>query len=212
MKRTRTSPAQRQELVQRSVEGDRDALQRLIVEYHGPLLGTVTGRMDAALRRHVAPEDILQEAYLGAFKSIGRCSFANPAAFYKWLERIALDQLKNTGRNLRRDRRNIDRERSRAAGRKTSLLDLVDGLSSQGPTPSRHLAKKEASAAAISSLARLPEHYRQVVEMRFLQGRPVTEIAAELGKSEGAIHMSIKRSLDKLRHFMGSISSFLTGK
>jgi len=202
--------AHRYEQVRRAAGGDGDALQRLIVEYHGSLHGTIGGRMNTALRRHTSPDDILQQAYAEAFKSIRRCSFENPGGFYKWLERIALDQLYNIGRNLMRDRRDIRRNLSRSPGGKTPASDPVQWLPSPLSTPSRHLAKREASAAAISSLARLTDDQRKVVQMRFLEGRPVAEIAAELGKSEGAAHMLIKRALDKLAELMGSISKYFS--
>ncbi|MBN2560166.1 MAG: sigma-70 family RNA polymerase sigma factor [Phycisphaerae bacterium] len=201
---------ERTEHVRRAVEGDGDALQRLIVEYHGSLRGTIAGRMDAALRRHVSPNDILQQAYAAAFKSVRRCSFESPGAFYKWLEKIALDQLYNTGRDLMRGRRDIRRNLSRSPGGRTPASDLVKRLPSPLSTPSRHLARREASAAAISSLARLTDDQREVVQMRFLENRSVAEIAAELGKSEGAVHMLIKRALDKLAELLGSISKYLS--
>ncbi len=202
---------QRGDQIRQAVKGDGDALQRLIVEYHKSLHAFVERRMSAALRRHVCPEDILQLAYVEAFKSIERCSFAGPGAFYKWLEKIVMDQLKNAVRDLRRAKRDIRRNLSQSPAGDTSIGNLVERLPSPQSTPSKHLSEREASAAAISSLARLPDHYRQVVQMRFLEDRPVTEIAATLGKSEGAVHMLIKRALDRLSELMGSISQFMSG-
>ncbi len=205
-----TSESERYELVQRAVEGDAQALQRLIVHYHGPLCGTIDSRMAVALHRHVDPEDVLQQAYVDAFKSIGTCSFDGVGAFYVWLERIALDRLKKTERDLRRKKRDIGRRLTRSAAGATSSPDLMARLSSPGTSPSQSLAKDEASAAVISSMARLTDDQRAIVRMRFLEDKPVAEIAAELDKTEAAIHMLSFRGLKALRELMGSITQYLT--
>ena len=72
--------------------GDQDALQQLIVEYHDQLTGFLGTRMDPSLRRLVGLDDILQEAYAAAFQAIADCQFDGPAAFYGWLETIALNR------------------------------------------------------------------------------------------------------------------------
>ena len=71
-------------------QGDGDALQRLIVEYHSSLLHIVASAMDRPLRCYLEPEDILQDAYTAAFKAAPEAWFDSPAGFYKWLEVIAL--------------------------------------------------------------------------------------------------------------------------
>ncbi len=92
----------------------------------------------------------------------------------------------------------------------TSSSDLMARLSSPGTSPSRSLDKDEASAAVISSMARLTDDQRAIVRMRFLEDKPVAEIAAELGKTEAAIHMLSFRGLKALRELMGSITQYLT--
>jgi RNA polymerase sigma-70 factor (ECF subfamily) len=201
---------ERARLVQKAVGGDGDALQRLVVHYHGPLYAIVDARMERALRRHVDPDDILQQAYISAFESIADAAFDGPAGFYRWLERIVLDRLKKTQRDLRRDKRDIGRQLSGAHRATTSHPDLVGRLTSGGSTPSQQVSKREASAAVMSSLARLTEEQRQVVQMRFLEDRPVAEIATRLGKSPAAIHMLTYRGLKTLRKLMVSISRYLS--
>ncbi len=202
---------EQQSQLRRVVAGDADALQQLIVTYHGQLYGTLDGRLDAAIRRHVDPDDVLQQAYAAAFKSIRTCSFEGPAGFYKWLERIALDRLKDVQRHAHRQKRDIGRRHSSPIGPATSYPDLVERLAARDSTPSRQLAKREAAAIAISSIARLTEDQRNVVRMRILDGRPAADIAAELGKSEAAVHMLCHRGLKALRAMMDSMTGYLSG-
>ncbi len=166
--------------------------------------------MDAALRRHCDAEDILQQTYVSAFKSIDGRSFDGPGGFYKWLERIAGDCLKKTVRDLRRQKRDIGRRVAEPSSPSSSYAAWIDRISSHGPSPSRHLAEREASAALLSSMARLTDDQRAAVRMRFLEDRPVSEVAAALGKSEDAIYTLCTRAMRKLEKLLGSITRYLS--
>ena len=65
-------------------------------------------------------------------------------------------------------------------------------------------------AAVLSSLARLTEDQRDVVRLRFLEGKPVAEIAIRLGKTEAAVHMLSHRGLKALRELMTSLSDYIS--
>lgn len=206
---------ERSRCVSLAAEGDPDALQRLLVHYHGSLRGFIATRLEPAIGRLVDAEDILQEAYADAFKSIRRCSFDGPGAFYKWLERIAMDRLRKTRRDLKRAKRDIRRVVQRGGtakspgGTATSYPDLIERLTSPGSSPSRQLARRDVCAAVTSSLARLTDEQRSVIRLRFLEGKSVAEVAAALDKTEPAIHMLTYRGLRALESIMGSITRYL---
>ncbi len=202
--------AERSILIESAVGGDSDALQRLIVDYHDMLGAAIERAMDASLRHRLDADDVLQEAYVAAFKSIAGCAFDGPAGFYKWLEKIALNRLNDEERGVRRRKRDVHRERRDPAGARTSYPDLVGRLASPDSTPSRRLARGEAVAAVLSSLARLSDDQRETVRLRFLEGQSVADVAAHLGKSEAAVHMLCHRGLKALRGLMVTISRYLT--
>ncbi len=52
---------------------------------------------------------------------------------------------------------------------------------------------------------------RQVIRMRFLEGRPVREVAARLTESEGAVVAVTKRALKTLRESMDRVGEFTHG-
>ena len=54
------------ELVNRVLEGDEQALAQLFSECRARLWRMVNFRMDPRLRKRVDPDDVLQEAYLNA--------------------------------------------------------------------------------------------------------------------------------------------------
>ena len=212
---------------QLAAAGDRDALQRLIVQHHAALHRAIAAAIAPSLAARVDADDVLQQAYVEAFRALqaaggrqegeapaepdgGPCRFASPAAFYRWLEQIALNELKNRKRDLRRAKRDIGREVAIAADAHTSYPDLFQQLTGSESTPSRKVGKVEAAATVLSSLARLTADQRTVVELRFLHSLPVPEVAARLGKTEEAIHALTYRALKELRAAMGSITNYLS--
>lgn len=201
---------ERAQQIELATSGDADALQRLIVFYHGPLSGVLSNEIGPAERRYVDPDDLLQETYIAAYKSIAACRFKSPAAFYKWLETIAISRLKDQQRAARRQKRDVAREMRRSTGTRTSYPDLVDRLAAPDSTPSRRVRREEAVAAVLSSLARLTDDQRDVVRLRYLEGKSVAEVATRVGKSEVAVHSLCRRGLKALRESMVSISQFLS--
>jgi RNA polymerase sigma-70 factor (ECF subfamily) len=197
-------------LVKLVARGDRDALQRLIVHYHTPLRRALEARVEPSLRHHIDPDDVLQEAYVNAFNAIVECHFDSPAGLYKWLETIAACRLKDQERALRRQKRDVGREVRGRRETTASYPDLVHRVAGDESTPSRRIARNEAIAAVMSSLARLGDDQRRVVRMRYLEGQSVAEVAKRLGKTEAAIHMLCHRGLKSLRELMVSITRYLT--
>jgi RNA polymerase sigma-70 factor, ECF subfamily len=218
------NPREPVEEVRRVMAGDAEALQRLIVHYHGVLGGIIAAAIDPGLRPYIDPDDVLQEAYASAFKTLAPPSereraieatsagphFDGPAGFYKWLEQIALNQLRDAERALRRQKRDVRRE---VAGRPTptgSYADLAQRVTASDPTPSRRIARNEAVVAVMTCLARLSDDQRAVVRLRILEGVPSAEIAERLGKTEPAIHGLCIRGLRRLQELMGPITQYLT--
>ncbi len=202
--------AERTEQVKLATGGDADALQRLIVFYHAPLRRLLEDKIDGRFRRHIDPDDVLQEAYVAAFKAAGDCRFDGPGAFYRWLEAVVRNRLKDQIRALKQQKRNIGREVAVRPIATASYCDLIDRLPSPQSTPSRQVSRDEATAAVLSCLARLTDDQRNAIRLRFLEGRPVSEIASCLGKSDMAVHMLFHRGLKALRELMGSITHYLT--
>lgn len=205
--------ARRAAEVERINTGDADALQRLIVCYHGVLRGFVAGAIPTEMAARIDADDVLQDAYVVAFKAVAgedRPSFDSVGGFYKWLETVVLSRLRDQQRALHRQKRDVARE---ACGGPVpaSYPDVIDRLAGDQSTPSRHMAREEAAAAVVSCLARLNEDQRAVVRLRFFEGRPVAEIAGRLERTEAAVHMLCHRGLKALRGHLESLSRFMSG-
>ena len=73
-----------------------------------------------------------------------------------------------------------------------SQEELQEGLTS-APPPATHSA--EAADRATRILHRLPENYRRVLELRFLRGYSIREVAAEMKATPGSVKVMQLRAL-----------------
>lgn len=196
--------------VVRAVTGDADALQRLFIDHHDLLLVRIRDHLSVAMKRQLDPEDVAQETYAKAFQAVTACRFDNVAAFHGWLDSLAMNALRDQHRYLRRKKRDVQRDVHAPNRTSESYEQLFDRMTAADSTPSRKVARSEAAATVVSSLARLTEEQREVVRLRFLQDWSVAEVAAQMSKSEAAIHMLCHRALKALRDVMLSMSRFLS--
>jgi RNA polymerase sigma-70 factor, ECF subfamily len=135
-------------------------------------------------------EDITQEAFIRAFRSLGRLS--EPVAFLGWLLKIA---------------RNLATDRLRSRRTMVSLDALGDaaeempGFHDRSATtdPSRGLESDEDAAQVMKALEDLPEKYREVVALRYLEGLDGKAMSRFLGEPEGTVRNRLFRALEKMR-------------
>jgi RNA polymerase sigma-70 factor (ECF subfamily) len=134
-------------------------------------------------------EDITQESFLRAFRSLRRLK--EPRAFLGWLMRIA--------RNLATDRLRVRRPT-------VSLESLGDAVGQGAPCghrqPTPHeerLETEEEVAHVLEAMARLPAMYREVVALKYLHGLDGRTMARLLDEPEGTVRNRLFRALEKLR-------------
>ncbi len=119
-----------------------------------------------------AAEDIAQESFLAAIRSLDRFDRRRP--FGPWLHRIAVN-------------RAIDWTRARSLRSEVELLDTV-------PAPPGRPPDDETVAA----LARLSPEHRAVIVLRYLLEFTPGEIADALDLPRGTVNSRLRRGLDAL--------------
>ena len=128
-----------------------------------------------------AAEDVTSEVFHRALAGIGAYEWKG-IPFAAWLFRIAAHAIADRGRRSGRER-------------------PYDGDAEVEPDPSDPPDYEEAErAAAVQRLiAELPSDQQRVIRMRFAEERPIREVAAALGRSEGAVKQLQFRALETLR-------------
>ena len=196
------------DLVERAIAGEPLALDRLLLDSYPKLLARVDQKLPAELRSTVAPEDIIQEAFATAFRSIGTFRPEGPDAFYRWLTAIADNRLIDVVRAQNAAKRGGGR--AGLGQERSSIAALIDLVAFNDRTPSRSAGGREAAAAVQVALAGLKPEYREALSLRYLEGLSVAEAAGRLGKSEPAVHKLCSRGLQALRESMGEAARYLS--
>jgi len=189
-------------LLRRAGQGDSDAIALLLRE------------LDPRLRRRLAPElphrfqsvldidDVLQETYTDVFLDVAEFCPRGPDSFERWVTLIARNNLRNAIRSLEAQKRGGDRLRVVAPSLEDSYASLLSVLSGSGSTPSKATTAAEMRGTLDAAIAGLPEVYRTVVREFDLAGRSAAELAAFLGRSQGAVFMVRSRAHRLLRSIL----------
>jgi RNA polymerase sigma-70 factor (ECF subfamily) len=80
-----------------------------------------------------------------------------------------------------------------------SSIRLADWLAADHTSPSERADRNERFARLAVALAELPDAQRVAVQMRYLQGMKVTEIAKALDRSVGAVSLLLHRAVSTLK-------------
>ncbi len=197
-------------ICRQAAAGDEEAVQRLLCIHHDRLEGFARRKVGVDWQGKIDPEDVLQEAYIDVVNGVGEFAWRGEDSFYHWATRIIEHRFIDQVRRLRRKKRDVAREvtTNRAQGsRHESLLERC--LPETG-TPSRVMRRQDAVSALMGCMARLPEHYRVVVQRVYLDEAPIADVATEMGKTEDAIRRLAGRAVESLKEGMGRASHYLS--
>jgi RNA polymerase sigma-70 factor (ECF subfamily) len=194
------APAELDELIMRAASGEVAAAESLLLHYHDPLLHFIQTLLPAKEDAELSCDDLLQEAMIGAFQGIRGIEARGNAAFFAWLKAVARTRFLNRVKANAAAKRGGNHRRvvtpAGADSTATSVLHLVVGPYA---TPSVIVRQKEAADIVAKAVKKLDPDRRRVIELRFGSGMSVAEVAAQLGRSEGAVKMLISRVLNELR-------------
>ncbi len=191
--------------------GNQLALTKLLTACHRRLRARAAARLPAAMKAKRGPEDILQEVYLDVFRQINWFEDRGPGSFLNWVYAILDRKLAAARRAAHYQMRDIDREVTIGTPAADSYWDLLDQLFADSGTPSRVARREEVLRALSACITDLSEPHRHVIQMRFLDGLSVDDVATRLGKSKAAIVALTKRALEALRKSMDQLGEFTHG-
>ena len=147
----------------------------------------VYGYVARRVRDRAATEDLTSEVFRKALANIDRFKWTG-APFGAWLLRIASNVIADRAKRQAKDGVRVDEPSLELAARSNSRQ-----------TQQTELEESERRAWVIRQVDELPDDQRRVVRMRFAEEKSISEIAAALGRSEGAVKQLQFRALQSLR-------------
>ncbi len=162
-------------LVERAQQGDRGAFEELVRRH--------ADRLYAVVLRFVADtpeaEEVTQEAFLRAWRSIGR--FEGRSRFFTWLYRIGINEAKR-----------------RASRRPPATVSLDDEPIPEAPdwseAPETRLGQTDLRRLLEEAIRELPIEYRAPLILRDVEGLSTREAAEVMELGEAAFKSRLHRA------------------
>ena len=179
-----------QVLVERVQAGDKKAFDLLVSKYHQRVIRLIS----RLVRNPAEVEDIAQEAFIKAYRSIGQ--FRGDSAFYTWLYRIAVNSAKNALKASNRrpipmsDLMKSDENEEGEAWPVESAIDFQ--------TPEALLASRQVAQTVDAAIQSLAEDLRTAIMLREIEGLTYEEIAEAMNCPIGTVRSRIFRARETI--------------
>ena len=171
-----------EEIVARVLKGETELFEVLVRRhnqrvYRGAL---------AILRNGAEAEDVMQDAYVRAFKNLAQ--FRGEAKFSTWLTRIAVNEA-------------LGRVRGNARWTDIEEVEMREGIP-PGKSPEHVAAASEVRTLLEQAVDRLSDQQRAVFVLRDVEEMTTAETAASLGLTQDNVKISLHRARRQLRRFL----------
>jgi RNA polymerase sigma-70 factor (ECF subfamily) len=177
-------------LVASASEGDRHAFDEIVRRYRNRLEHQIRARLGAKLRAKLDVEDVAQEVFSVAFRTIGSFRWRDEESFYRWLGSIAEHHVLSASQK-----------------KAWNEIRLPAELGGRDVSPSHHLRREERFERLEAALAGLSEDHRRVVLLARVEGLTAAEIAVRMHRSPEAVKMLLGRALLRLKQIFGDTES-----
>ena len=175
-----------EELVARSIAGDADSFNQLILRWERPIYALAY----RTLGREEEARDVVQEAFLRAFR--GLRGFRGQAKFSSWLYRITLNLCRDW---VRRERRAPVVQLPEG----TDPIEIADERVAPSESVEDLVARKQMSEAVARAMAELPEEQRVAILLKEYHGLTFQEIADQLDCPLSTVKTRLYQGLSVLR-------------
>jgi RNA polymerase sigma-70 factor (ECF subfamily) len=190
-------------LLDQARAGDRQALGQLLESYRGYLTVLARVQIGRRLQGKVDAADVVQDAFLGAYRDFEQFRGASEKEFLGWLRQVLAFVLANLVRHYQgTQRRDVRLERQLAVELDQSSHALDRGLVADQSSPSQQAVRREQSVLLAEALARLPENWRDLLILRHLEGLTFPQVAQRLGRTLDSVKKQWPRALAELRRVM----------
>ena len=203
---------QDQELINRVVDRDEDALAQLFSQHHDRLWRMVNFRMDPRLHGRVDADDVLQEAWLSVVQRIDHFLADASRSIFVWFRLITSQTLIDIHRrHLGTQKRNAAMEFSinRGWSSESTSFSLSFHLLGHLTSPTQAALREELSQQLKTALSSMQDIDREVLALRHFEQLSNRETAQILGISDQAASDRYMRALGRLKGVLKALPGFV---
>lgn len=173
-------------LVERVQKGDKRAFDLLVGKYQHKIVSLISRYVSD----HAEALDVAQEAFIKAYKAIGR--FRGDSAFYTWMYRIAINTAKNhlVSQSRRPPSSDVDAQDAEQFHVDTRLKDRA--------SPEHELLKEEIERTIHDAISELPDDLRVAITLREMEGMSYEDIATTMDCPIGTVRSRIFRAREAI--------------
>ena len=180
------------DLVRDAKAGLPSAQEELINRHRVRLADYVQARVGSHLKTRIELEDVLQETFASAFRSLSDFEWQGEGSFLRWLKGVASNEiLRLAKRERRRDFISIE----------------PSELPSDSSSPSRGVRREERFDRLERALNSLSPEHREVIVLARIKGMRLAEVAKQTGRTPNAVAQLLGRGLAKLKEAFGDTES-----
>lgn len=191
-----TAPARQRALIKKLRRGDPRALEQI---YDANVDGLYTFVFYRVGRDPSLAEDVVQETFAKALKRVDDYD-SERGSVQSWLCTLS--------RNVIRDHLRAHRRAAELASmweRVDETLAQVFEALEQAPLSDEVIAREETRDLVNMTIANLPDHYRQALRQKYVEGDSVSELAKRLAVSEDAAKSLLARARRAFRETFSTL-------
>jgi RNA polymerase sigma-70 factor (ECF subfamily) len=179
--------------------GSRDALGSALEACRRDLLSIARHELNGDLQAKGGASDLVQDTFLDAHRAFEQFRGNSERELRAWLRRLLHHRAAKFGRRYRTtQKRRLAREAAPAA-------DGWEGkLPAAQPSPSTQLMAHEQAQRLRQALERLPDDYRRVITLRYVEQSSFEEIGRLLQRTPNAARLLWLRAIERVKQDLRS--------
>jgi RNA polymerase sigma-70 factor (ECF subfamily) len=149
---------------------------------------------------------VVQQTLLEAHQCLADPRVQNVSQKAAWLRKILANNLMDEMRRLGAAVRDVTRDVSLDLILDQSSCRLQACLVDDESSANRKIIREEQLLRVADAVSQLSKDQRRAVELHYLNGCPLAQVADEMGRSKGAVASLVFRGLEKLRKALAEVN------
>jgi RNA polymerase sigma-70 factor (ECF subfamily) len=177
--------------------GCRDALGNALESCRRYLLFVARQELAPELQAKGGASDLVQETFLAAHCAFERFHGTSEVELRSWLCQLLHHRAAKLGRRYRTtQKRRLVRETALTVARHDRAL------CSEQPSPSTAAIAHEQDQRLRQALAQLPDDYRLVITLRYLEQHSFEEVGRRMQRTASAARLLWLRAIERVKHYL----------